>query len=495
MYYLRGPEILNMKTSLIHLTPFFFLFLFILIICSNSLFSQDYQKMTEINEKMILVLAELDSCKNNLDCMLIASKKLEKLTKELEEAQKTKTTKQDENPSNTNPQIGDQTKIPPSSDSQSNSTPPFDSQTRFPPPFDSITDLWIEHMIVSVPYPGKPVDCVKINTTREKLLDQISKIYEKEKDVTGLNFPINFSNCNEASVITEVQGEINPPYGMYLKYEIQIEETPFWIVTNDVFLDDENIRYGEKVNYRLSEASSVVTKVGKYSGWILDNSVDPPAELPLNEHALLSEKNKDKVWEIGLGSDGTDIIYSEIIPAGSNLKGETNKYLLVLRDEPIRFYPKGDRENYIETYGGTMFEKLSKEDILSALKQGKYNSYYNETDMTGMTSVSKEITIIFEPNKCDAGNSAGNGAIVLSGDCIDHGGNVIASKSSFLVNNKLVAHIGDEVLCKKHGSTKIVASKKLDVLNGDKQIARIGDKTECGATIKGGSKNTYAGIK
>ena len=169
--------------------------------------------------------------------------------------------------------------------------------------------------------------------------------------------------------------------------------------------------------------------------------------------------------------------------------------MLWLHYEPTRFYPNGKPENYVENIRGTVFEKLSKEDILSALKQGEYNAYYNKTDFTGTTNVTKEVTITFKPTKCDSVNSAGNGAIVLSGDCIDHGGQVIASKSGFLVNNKQVAFIGDEAMCRQHGLTKIIAANKIGVTSGNKQVARIGDKTKCGATLIGGSKNTYAGIK
>jgi len=224
---------------------------------------------------------------------------------------------------------------------------------------------------------------------------------------------------------------------------------------------------------------------------ILDQSVNPPVKRPLNNFSIASERDQDKVWEYGFSSNTS--IYTEIKPSALDTDGNITGYILQLHYEPTRFYPKGYPELYIESYSGNVFEKLSKENLNSALNQGSY--HYNETDYTGTGYVTKDVTITFEPNKCDDANSAGNGAIVLSGDCIDHGGYVNASSTSFIVNDKSVALIGDEVLCKKHGTTKIIASEKVDVLNGDKQIARIGDKTECGATIIGGSKNTYAGIE
>jgi len=97
---------------------------------------------------------------------------------------------------------------------------------------------------------------------------------------------------------------------------------------------------------------------------------------------------------------------------------------------------------------------------------------------------------------CDEQLSSGKGALVLAGDCIDHGGYVIANdKTTTTVNGKLVAKIGDKVLCFKHGKTEIIATYKSNVLSNKKQIARIGDKTKCGAKIIGGSMDTFAGDK
>jgi uncharacterized Zn-binding protein involved in type VI secretion len=462
-----------MKTPFILQSSFFSLFTFILIICNNSLFSQDNAKLQELVDKLNKIAKEIENCGNDFDCIDRKSKEMEKIAKQIEEEQKTTPKEQDTKLFNSNINVGEQSKLP--------------------PPFESITDIWWEHMIASALIPGKPVDCDKINKTREDLLEKISKIYEKTKKVKPLIWPINISYCTEASVITEEEGKIDVPYGMLLNYKIHTKETPFWIVTYEIFLDKEYFRFGKKLNFRLSEASSTAALVKKYSGWILDQSVDPPVKLPFNEVSLASEKSGNKVWEFGY-SDNT-IIYTEILPAGYNSKGEINEYMLQLHYEPARFYPTGKPEYYVETYSGALFEKIDKEELLSALKQGKYNAIYNETELTGTTNVTKEITIIFEPNKCDSVSSAGTGAIVLSGDCINHGGHVIASENSFLVNNKPVALIGDEALCTQHGLTKIIASEMVDVLSGDKQVARIGDKTECGATIIGGSINTFTGIK
>jgi len=294
-------------------------------------------------------------------------------------------------------------------------------------------------------------------------------------------------------VVTKELGGINVPHFISLKYNIRTEEKPSWIATYNIYFDEYNYRLNDVIYFKLLEAFSSASVINEYKGWILDQSVSPPVTVPLDRISFLSEEDENTVWKDNYGGD--NILYTNISPAGYNAKGEVTEYMLWLHFEPTRFYPAGQPENYIESVRGTVTENLSKDEIITALKQGEYNAYYNETDFTGTTNVTKEVTITFKPTKCDIANSAGNGAIVLSGDCIDHGGQVIASKSGFLVNNKQVVFIGDEAMCMQHGLTKIIATKKIDVMSGDKQIARIGDKTECGATIIGGSKNTYAGIK
>jgi len=154
-------------------------------------YSQDYEKMVDITKAMNMVLAELDSCKNDLDCMLIVSKKLEKLTKELEVAQNTKTNKQNTNTPNKNTQMGKQPNIPtpPTTGQQPNKSAPFNTQGKFPPPFESITQLWLEHITAANPKPGETTDCELINKTREKLLREISKVYNNNDNIIPWGYP------------------------------------------------------------------------------------------------------------------------------------------------------------------------------------------------------------------------------------------------------------------------------------------------------------------
>ncbi|ALU91128.1 paar motif family protein [Herbaspirillum rubrisubalbicans M1] len=72
--------------------------------------------------------------------------------------------------------------------------------------------------------------------------------------------------------------------------------------------------------------------------------------------------------------------------------------------------------------------------------------------------------------------------IIVIGDKTSHGGSVIEGSGQTLVGNKLVARIGDQVSCPRHGTTRIVSGDATMVVDGS-PVARDGDKTACGAVL------------
>ena len=84
-------------------------------------------------------------------------------------------------------------------------------------------------------------------------------------------------------------------------------------------------------------------------------------------------------------------------------------------------------------------------------------------------------------------------SVAVSGACIDHGGYILTTEDNVFVNGKPVARVGDKVLCLRHGMTEIVGDEDVQVYSGKQRIARVGDKTKCGAIIMGGSFNVFAG--
>ena len=79
------------------------------------------------------------------------------------------------------------------------------------------------------------------------------------------------------------------------------------------------------------------------------------------------------------------------------------------------------------------------------------------------------------------------------GDLSDHGGYIMSvTTTKTYCNGKLIARIGDLHSCPipGHGITQIISSSLSSVNVEGKNVATIGSKTGCGATIITGSNNT-----
>ncbi|MCK0746711.1 PAAR domain-containing protein [Chromohalobacter nigrandesensis] len=75
--------------------------------------------------------------------------------------------------------------------------------------------------------------------------------------------------------------------------------------------------------------------------------------------------------------------------------------------------------------------------------------------------------------------------IVVLGDATSHGGKVITAQSSYLIDGKPVACVGDKVTCPKdgHGSTTVIVEGHPTMKINGKPIALHGHKTACGASL------------
>lgn len=73
--------------------------------------------------------------------------------------------------------------------------------------------------------------------------------------------------------------------------------------------------------------------------------------------------------------------------------------------------------------------------------------------------------------------------------CNDGGsGEIVGSSSHFTVRGRLAALDGDSYRCRVHGMQKLIATSHFEV--SGKKLARMGDKTTCGATIFEGAEGT-----
>ncbi len=95
-----------MSASKIPQGLFFFLIPFFIIFCSRSLFSQDNAKLQELVDKLNKIVKEIENCGNDLDCINRKSKEMEKIAKQMEEAQKTTPKEQDAKLFNSNINLG-----------------------------------------------------------------------------------------------------------------------------------------------------------------------------------------------------------------------------------------------------------------------------------------------------------------------------------------------------------------------------------------------------
>jgi uncharacterized Zn-binding protein involved in type VI secretion len=73
--------------------------------------------------------------------------------------------------------------------------------------------------------------------------------------------------------------------------------------------------------------------------------------------------------------------------------------------------------------------------------------------------------------------------VIRIGDRTSHGGVVKTGSSSFVVDGKGVARLGDTVSCPLHPSETVIDSGSETYITDGRATARDGDKTACGATL------------
>lgn len=76
--------------------------------------------------------------------------------------------------------------------------------------------------------------------------------------------------------------------------------------------------------------------------------------------------------------------------------------------------------------------------------------------------------------------------IIVVGDAIDHGGEVVTGSSTDCIDGRAIACVGDEVECRRHGRTSIAEGCAHASIEG-RAIALEGHRTACGARLIGSS--------
>jgi uncharacterized Zn-binding protein involved in type VI secretion len=467
----------RLKFQLAFCKPFnYFLVTISILLLSTHNIAQDTKKIEELTRKLEDLNKQIEACGSDLGCIQSKMNQIEQISKEVQSLQK-------ELQKDPGKFIEDATGNLP-------------KQNQVPPPFDKITTLYLKHHMASSNV--MKYDCNVINTTRKDIMNKVNEIYKKGIGLTGPDWPLPLLRCKETNVKVKEKGMVSTTE-YHLEYELEFVDKAIWTSDYILLVGDSVLGYSDKQSYKLGLASPKArsSKIIHFTGWILDHSKDPPIQLPLNRYDILEQD----IIDIGVqvpSYQGYTMIVPENIVMDKNDKyklGKVTNYRMVLPYQIVRFYSGLNSELFIENtdlvvdLSNSVDEQFSTEQIQTFFQQGKFTKSFSYGGIT------QNLEIGFPTFDCDEQINSTKGAIVRSGDCLDHGGYVIASDKSTIVNGKPVARIGDKALCYKHGQTEIISASKNKVTSNKKQIARVGDKTKCGAKLLGGSMNTFAGDK
>lgn len=367
----------------------------------------------------------------------------------------------------------------------------------FPPEYQRLVELWLKHALAATK--DLKLNCDNIENTKNAVLDEIEKVY-KVKGSLKEEWPLPVHDCNRTYVNLREHGTLNEPEAYYLDYSLELTDEAVWTVDYAMLVGKKPFNFQDKYSFRLglADSSNRKCRVTSFSGWIMGDINSKPVKFPLNRYEIINQG----VIENGV-QPTSDRFYARIYPNKIiedpkdrfKLLGKVTEYKMLLPYQIVRFYSAENHELYVEnTILLTLLNEVTEEiftpeEVQKFFQDGKFKKTYGFGDIT------QELEIGYPPLGCYEQTTSTDGAIVLNGDCIDHGGYVIASDTAMTVNGKAVARIGDKVICHKHGKTEIIASSKTELTVDNKRVARIGDRTKCGAKLLGGSMDTFAGNK
>jgi uncharacterized Zn-binding protein involved in type VI secretion len=468
-FFSNEEVVINTSTNLL---IFFYLFLI-------SSFAQDNSKYDELNKRVEVLSKQLENCGSDLKCIQETSKKLQQAIKEVQALHKT------------DPYITGET----TSDDFLNELPSLEGE--FPPEFQKLMELWLKHELASTK--DLKLNCDNIENTKNAVMDEIAKVY-KERGPFKEEWPLPVHDCNKTYVNLMEHGTLNEPETYYLNYSLELTDEAVWTVDYAVLIGKKPFNYYDNYSFRLglADSSNRKCRVTSFSGWIMGDLNGKPVQYPLNRYEIFERGVIEAGVQPPYNRNYTRIYPNNVIEDPKDkfpLLGKATEYKLLLPYQIVRFYSAENHELYVENtillilLSEVTDEIFTPEEVQKFFQDGKFKKTYGVGDIT------QELEIGYPPLGCYEQTTSTDGAIVLNGDCIDHGGYVIASDTSMTVNGKPVARIGDKVICNKHGKTEIVASSKTELTVGKKPVARIGDRTKCGAQLLGGSMDAFAGNK
>lgn len=438
----------------------------ILICCYTDVFTQDYSKMIEIQTKLKELMIQMGKSKSQEEADRL-QRQLDLLTAEMMiEAERL------------------EKEILPMVEEIENSLPPILKKIHN---LENKIDTLDDDLIANHE---------KINATSKEILELMGDLYLNEDEGTDTltSFIVSLKFCKEITVNLRTKGRGSSPDHFELSYDIKVPLNAYW--TTD-YLVDVIQRKGYLLSYSIQteEKKSSPEKIESinFSGWKLAvTSSGASIKAPIDKYEYESG-----LASVTLGpSENKPVEFSD----PSTWPDEVvSLYMLGYTLPFVTFYSSQDAfENlFVLLPCGTNTGNLTyftPEELNKGIGDGNYTKVITkDTFFPNCDESTVTISIDFPNLLCD--QHANVGALATADACIDHGGYVLATEDNVFVNGKPVARVNDKVLCLRHGITEIVGDEDVEVYSDKQRVARVGDKTTCGAVIMGGSFSVYAGDK
>ncbi|NNG27369.1 MAG: hypothetical protein HKM87_07575 [Ignavibacteriaceae bacterium] len=426
--------------------------------------AQDYNKMNKLHKKLQELLVQHQNCKDETTANQIF-KEIQAITSEMREEGKRL-----------------EKEILPKVE---------EFEKSLPPTLKKISDLEkeinaLEEDLIS--------NAVEINEASKEIIKLMGDLYlNEDKIATDLtSFIVSLKFCKKVVVNFETKGRGSNPGHFEVSYDIKMPINAYW--TADYLVDvikRKGYLHSHTIKTVKSESDSVEMKVISLSGWkqVIRPGMSPTTG-PIDRYVY-----KPGVGSITLGpAKAKEFDFNDPSTWPDEIVSE---YMLGYTPPFVTFLSSQDQ---VEEVGipipcMTNLENLTyitPGELNKGIREGTYSKVITkDTFFPNCDESTITLSIDFPNLLCD--QHADKGALATADACIDHGGYVLATEDHVFAHGKPVARVGDHALCLRHGITEIVGDKDVKVYSDEQRIARVGDKTKCGAIIMGGSFNVYAG--
>ena len=328
-------------------------------------------------------------------------------------------------------------------------------------------------------------NCTKADALSRKLIQELTNLYSsKNKLSIPGDFTVVLVLCRKTRVVWRESGYSFQPESWELKYQVVTQGPIDWYAVYIFSVADRKgvfDGFGLKAdNTKLLSEQRI--KSINFTGWRATIRNQQVVRAALDRYRYIPG--------LPLFMGGNAQKGHPVDSAGNrNITG----YFLSIPPEQIVFTPSnGDPQDFVSSCAASKNITLQKNDLSKVISRGVLHLAFKGVD-TGLCKADIEIKIDIPNLGCKGNRTSGRGAIATSADCIDHGGYIMPNEDRVFVNGKPVARVGDRVFCLIHGITEIVGDKSNTVSSRNRKIARVGDKTKCGATIMGGSESVFIG--